>query len=74
MSEMYNIARTIEDPPDWELNRPKVMEAILRDKFRRHRDLRDKLKSTQTREIIHAVDTSEGENLFWGQMRGTNKG
>jgi len=43
---MYNVARTIEDEEGWAQRRLKVMEKILRDKFRRSRDLRERLAAT----------------------------
>ena len=46
MSEMYNIAKTIEESSGWEHKKLKIMEKILRDKFRRNKDLREKLAAT----------------------------
>ena len=40
MQELYEIVTEIEDPDDWQSKRLTVMETCLRDKFRRHRDLR----------------------------------
>jgi len=42
------------------------MEKITRDKFRRSRDLRDRLAATQNREIINTLNEKNDENLFWG--------
>ena len=49
------------------------MEKILRDKFRRSRDLRERLASTQNREIVNVVNEKTEENLFWGIV-GKNQG
>lgn len=43
---MYNVAKTLEDPPGWEHKKLKIMEKILRDKFRRNKDLRERLAAT----------------------------
>ena len=43
---MYNVARTIEDPEGWDFKKLKVMEKITRDKFRRNKDLRDRIAVT----------------------------
>jgi predicted NAD-dependent protein-ADP-ribosyltransferase YbiA (DUF1768 family) len=43
---MYNVARTIEEPEGWTHKKVKVMEKIMRDKFRRSRDLRERLAAT----------------------------
>lgn len=63
---MYNVARTIEEPEGWSNKKFKIMEKIIRDKFRRSRDLRERLASTQNREIINHLSEPSEENLFWG--------
>ena len=63
---MYNVARTIEEPEGWVHKKLKVMEKITRDKFRRSKDLRDRLAATQTREIINVLTEKNESNLFWG--------
>jgi hypothetical protein len=42
------------------------MEKIQRDKFRRNRELRERLAATQNREIINTLAEKTEENLFWG--------
>ena len=49
------------------------MEKIQRDKFRRNRDLRERLAATQSREIINTLTEKTEENLFWGLI-GKNQG
>ena len=66
LQEMYNVARTIEDEEGWAQRRMKVMEKILRDKFRRSRNLRERLAATQNREVINIVTEKSEEALFWG--------
>ena len=63
---MYNVVRTVVDDEDWSQKRLRVMEKILRDKFRRNRELRERLAATQTREIINILTEKTEENLFWG--------
>ncbi len=63
---MYNVARTIEEPEGWNYKKFKIMEKIQRDKFRRSRDLRDRLAATQNREIINQLGEKNEENLYWG--------
>lgn len=48
------------------------MEKILRDKFRRSRDLRDRLAATQNREIVNTVTDKSEESLFWGVLNKQN--
>lgn len=50
MQELYELATEIKDPAEWHNKRLIIMEKIIRDKFRRHRDLREKLKRTGDRE------------------------
>ena len=66
LMEMYEIAANIEDPPDWQKNRLKVMEMLIRDKFRRNSELREKLRATETRELINTFRDATVSNLFWG--------
>lgn len=42
------------------------MEKILRDKFRRNRELRERLAATQNREIVNILMEKTEENLYWG--------
>lgn len=64
---MYAIARTIEDPEGWQHKKVKIMEQIIRDKFRRNKNLRERLASTQSRKIINVIANGKNEeNLFWG--------
>ena len=46
LQEMYNVARTIEEPEGWTYKKFKIMEKITRDKFRRNKDLRERLAAT----------------------------
>jgi len=44
----------------------------LRDKFRRSKDLRERLKATNSRELWNSYDEETVSNLFWGKVG--NKG
>ncbi|CDW73079.1 fha domain containing protein [Stylonychia lemnae] len=68
LQEMYNVARTIEEPEGWTHKKLKVMERIMRDKFRRSRDMRERLAATQNREIINFLPDKSEENLYWGMV------
>eukprot|EP00347_Sterkiella_histriomuscorum_P005853 403355024 len=68
LQEMYNVARTIVEPEGWSNKKLKIMEKIQRDKFRRSRDLRERLAATQNREIINHLTDKNDENLFWGMV------
>jgi predicted NAD-dependent protein-ADP-ribosyltransferase YbiA (DUF1768 family) len=46
------------------------MEQILRDKFRRYRDFRERLTATGTRELMNSYDDETPSNLFWGVVKG----
>lgn len=66
---MYGVAKTIEDPEGWDQKKFKIMEKILRDKFRRNRVLREKLAATENREIVNVIAEGKNEeNLFWGTL------
>lgn len=63
---MYNVARTIIESEGWTHKKKQVMEKIMRDKFRRSKDLRERLAATQNREIINLLNDKNEENLYWG--------
>eukprot|EP00828_Plagiopyla_frontata_P008309 TRINITY_DN14137_c0_g1_i7.p2 TRINITY_DN14137_c0_g1~~TRINITY_DN14137_c0_g1_i7.p2 ORF type:complete len:570 (+),score=85.50 TRINITY_DN14137_c0_g1_i7:393-2102(+) len=67
---MYSIATKIQDPPDWQQNRVKAMETLIRDKFRRHRELKEKLIQTGTRELVNTFADLTTSNIFWGVVDG----
>lgn len=68
--EVFSIASTFQDPPDWAKQRLRVMEQLNRDKFRRYSDLREKLKATGKKELINTYMESTPSNLFWGIVKG----
>ena len=70
MQELYEIETEIRDPPGWINERLIVMERIIRDKFRRHRDLREKLKKTGDRDLVNSFGQESSANLFWGMVDG----
>ena len=66
ISERFELSKQIRDPENWRSRRLIVMETLLRDKFRRHRDLRTKLANTGRRELINCYNDATISNLFWG--------
>jgi ribA/ribD-fused uncharacterized protein len=63
------IARRIEDPEGWSLTRTSIMERLVRDKFRRSRELQEKLKATEKRELLMTYDEETPGNFFWGTVK-----
>ena len=70
LGEMYEIASKVDDPEDWGKLRIKVMEMLIRDKFKRNPDLREKLKATENRRLINSYGDATTSNLFWGMVDG----
>ena len=68
--EMYEIAAKVEDPPDWIKFRLKIMETLVRDKFRRNKELREKLRATENRNLVNSYGDASTSNLFWGIVEG----
>lgn len=66
-----SIISTIPEPEDWKLRRLGVMETVNRDKFRRNKELREKLVSTQGRELVNIItlDKDSEDSLFWGVIK-----
>lgn len=46
------------------------METLVRDKFRRNRELRDKLIATENRSLINSFEDLTSSNIFWGVVDG----
>ena len=65
-----NIAIRISDPLDWQERKLKLMEQLLRDKFRRCKDLQDKLRLTLGRELLMTYEEEKKNNLYWGVVKG----
>ena len=65
-----NIAIRIEDPSGWQERKVKVMEQLLRDKFRRSKELQDKLRMTENRELVMTYQEEKKNNLYWGVVKG----
>lgn len=63
------IARRIEDPQNWQMERIKIMERLVRDKFRRSKELQEKLKATENRDLIMSYEDETSGNLFWGMVK-----
>ena len=71
--EMLQVARHVQQPPNWTAVRLVIMEQLLRDKFRRDRELRERLKGTGARPLINVVPSAArtggaggGDKAFWG--------
>lgn len=58
----------MDDPEDWNSKRLNYMEQLLRDKFRRNKDLRERLKVTGSRELWNSYEEESPSNLFWGMV------
>lgn len=68
IKEMRMLAETLPEPEDWKLKRLGVMEIVNRDKFRRNKELREKLSTTLERELINEINNENDreDSLFWG--------
>lgn len=83
--EMLSIAQYVEESPIFTAKKYSLMESLTRDKFRRDRELREKLKATNTRSLVNVLlgnDARAGSNnetiaekLYWGMIdsKGENK-
>lgn len=71
---MYELVENIEDPPEWNKNRVRIMEILIRDKFRRNYILRERLSETGSAQLQNNYQEPSPSNLFWGTVndRGEN--
>ena len=58
VEEFRNIAMSIKNPEDWNQRKSKVMEILLRDKFKRSKDLQAKLMGTKDKKLINTMRRS----------------
>ena len=65
--EAHALGQTVALPPGWERRRIKLMETLLRDKFRRDATLRERLLRTESKNLI--ANNAWGE-AFWGVSGG----
>ena len=81
--EMLQVARLVQEPENWAKEKLQVMERLLRDKFRRDPELRERLTQTGDRELVNLLQNDvrfggghtgreQAERLFWGQIDGLN--
>ena len=69
-NELYEIASKINDPENWSSLRLRMMESLVRDKFRRNKELRERLIATGTRELINTYNDATISNIYWGVVDG----
>ena len=65
--EAHALGQLVSLPPTWERQRLKLMETLLRDKFRRDSSLRERLLRTENKNLI--ANNKWGET-FWGVSGG----
>jgi predicted NAD-dependent protein-ADP-ribosyltransferase YbiA (DUF1768 family) len=64
------IALSIPNPVDWTFRKYKVMERLLRDKFKRNKELGGKLAATQPRGLINSYKQGGENEQYWGVVDG----
>ena len=65
--DAHALGQLVSLPPTWERQRLKLMETLLRDKFRRDSSLRERLLRTENKNLI--ANNKWGET-FWGVSGG----
>ena len=67
---LLSLAYRIKDPENWENKKFQIMEKLVRDKFRRNKEISEKLILTENRELINTLLEYNEKNLFWGVYKG----
>ena len=70
VEEFRNIAMSIKNPEGWNERKSRVMEILLRDKFKRSKDLQAKLLGTKDKKLINTMKKSGYNELYWGVFEG----
>src|SRR5687767_9057952 len=69
-SNAKKMGRRVKLRTDWETVKLGIMEALVREKFTRHPELRAALLDTEDRPLIEGNTWSD---TFWGTVRGSGK-
>jgi predicted NAD-dependent protein-ADP-ribosyltransferase YbiA (DUF1768 family) len=64
------LAVTIPNPSDWGNRKYRVMEKLLRDKFKRNKELNGKLAETHPRGLINSFKEGGEVEQYWGVVQG----
>jgi predicted NAD-dependent protein-ADP-ribosyltransferase YbiA (DUF1768 family) len=64
--EFKEIAMQISNPSDWQHRKYKVMERLVRDKFKRNKDLGSKLAASHPRPLVNSYKQGGENEQFWG--------
>ena len=67
---LLSLAFRIKDPENWENKKFQIMEKLVRDKFRRNKEISEKLILTENRELVNTLIEYNEKNLFWGVYKG----
>lgn len=69
--EMQQVAQLVSEPLDWKQRRLQIMLILTRDKFRRNREIRERLLQTGSKLLkntllIRSSAEATEEKLYWG--------
>jgi predicted NAD-dependent protein-ADP-ribosyltransferase YbiA (DUF1768 family) len=60
----------INNPADWNHRKERVMERLVRDKFKRSKELSGKLAATHPRPLVNTFKSGGENEHFWGVIEG----
>ncbi len=64
--QLTEIVTKIKNPADWAARRYKIMESLVRDKFKRNKAIREKLVETGTRHLVNKYAKGGDNETYWG--------
>ena len=68
--EYREIALSIVDPPEWGVRKYRVMEKLVRDKFKRSRELSGTLAATVPQVLTNTYEEGGEVEEYWGVVNG----
>lgn len=64
---------SISNPDDWTERRDHIMEMLVRDKFKRNKEILEKLMATKDKKLVNSMKSAGSSQLHWGVYQGEGK-
>ena len=68
--QFKDISLSIQNPQEWGLRKYKVMEKLTRDKFKRSKEMSQKLAATYPRNLVNTYKSGGDNEEYWGVING----
>ena len=73
VDEFKKVVMEIKNPKDWNEQKYSIMLNLIRDKFKRNKELGEKLIGTKNKKIINTLNSKGYNEEYWGIVDGVGK-